>query len=247
MDVYATSFCTSVSKHLGEHGEAWGTGSYLRLDGRTYILTNEHVASARSSTQLLLHQLLDHEDPQPIRGNHFSFQWPLDVAVLPVDASAWETTEHASKAITTDMIAIAHDPATTELLTFAGFSGERSGFHFNTLVARSTTSTAREVPLPKDDQCLSRFHFAIDYRPDLARNVVGTQGLPCPPGFSGSAVWNTRFVESRMADKPWTPEWARVTGLVWGWPSSFGCIVATRSEYVRSFLLSVSGFLSNNV
>ena len=31
---------------------------------------------------------------------------------------------------------------------------------------------------------------------------------------------------------------ARVTGLVWGWPDKIGFIVSTRSEYVRSFLLT---------
>lgn len=35
-----------------------------------------------------------------------------------------------------------------------------------------------------------------------------------------------------------TPGLARVTGLVWGWPSDVGCIVATPSEYVRRFLLT---------
>jgi len=245
MDDYAPRFCTAISKHLGDHGEPWGTGSFLKLDGRIFILTNEHVVNVRSPTQLLLYQLRDQEDVHPILGDHLCFRWPLDTALLPVEPSAWDTSGHGSKAITTDMIAVTHEPVPTELLMFAGFSGERSKFHFNTLITRWTSSTAREVPLPKGERLKPQFHFALDYRPDSAMNVVGTHGLPRPPGFSGSAVWNTRFVESRMAGEPWTPEWARVTGLVWGWPSSIGCIVATRSKYVRSFLLFASELLSN--
>jgi hypothetical protein len=116
---------------------------------------------------------------------------------------------------------------------------------FDTLITPGTSSTAREAPLPKDDRFKARFHFAIDYKPDLATNVVGSHSLPRPSGFSGSTVWNTGFVESRMAGVPWTPDMARITGIVWGWPSSSGCIVATRSEYVRSFLLSVPKLLAN--
>jgi hypothetical protein len=239
MHEYLAPFLVPVTKHLGEYGEPWGSGTYLTLGGRTFILTNEHVARARRTTPLL-HQLCDQEDLHEIRGDHFEFEWPLDIAVLPVAKSVWEGSDHRAKAITADMISIAHDPAPTELLTFGGFSGDRSNFLFNTLITPGTSSTAREMPLPADDRFKSRFHFAIDYKPDLATKVVGSHNLPCPPGMNGSAVWNTGFVESRIAGVAWTPERAQITGVVWGWPSSAACIVATRSEYVRSFLLTVS-------
>jgi len=241
MHEHLAGYCVPVSKHLGDHGELWGTGTYLRLMDRTFILTNEHVADIRP--QGLLHQFCGADDLHPVLGNHASFGWPLDVAVLPVEKSIWETPGHQAKAITEDLISIAHEPAPTELLTFAGYSGDRSQFIFNTLITPGTSSTAREVPLPVDDRFKARFHMAIEYKPDLATNVIGSHGLPCPPGFSGSAVWNTGFVESRMAGEPWTPDMARVSGIVWGWPSSSGCIVATRVEYVRSFLLSVPKLL----
>jgi hypothetical protein len=31
-----------------------------------------------------------------------------------------------------------------------------------------------------------------------------------------------------------------VTGVIWGWPSGHACLVATRAEFVRSFLLEVA-------
>jgi hypothetical protein len=40
-----------------------------------------------------------------------------------------------------------------------------------------------------------------------------------------------------MARETWSPKMARVTGVVWGWPSSIGFLIATRAEYIRSFLL----------
>jgi hypothetical protein len=66
--------------------------------------------------------------------------------------------------------------------------------------------------------------------------------LPLPPGLSGSRLWNTRFVEAKMAKIPWTPELALVTGVIWGWPSGLGCLIATRAEYLRSFLLEALDF-----
>jgi hypothetical protein len=44
----------------------------------------------------------------------------------------------------------------------------------------------------------------------------------------------------RGGNQTWSPEMARVTGVVWGWPSSIGCLVATRSEYIRSYLLAAT-------
>jgi hypothetical protein len=116
--------------------------------------------------QLLLHQLLDRDDLHPVLGDHASYEWPLDVAVLPVAKSIWEAPDHHAKAITADVISVGHNPAPTELLTFAGYSGDRSQFVFNTLFTPGTSSTAREVPLPADNRFNARFHFAIDYKPD---------------------------------------------------------------------------------
>ena len=238
MDNHVEGFCTAVSLHLGEHGELRGSGSYIEIGGRVFILTNEHVSNARSSEQVLLHQLLNQDTLHPIVGNHAEYTWPIDAGLMPVDKDIWDSESSTSKAIRLDRIALAHDPVPTELLYFSGFSGERSGFHFDTLINRRTSSTAREVELPNDDRFNLRFHFGIDYKPDLAQSVIGNNGLPCPPGFSGSAVWDTGLVRSRMNDQDWSPDCARVTGLVWGWPSSNACIVATKIEYVRSFLLS---------
>jgi len=237
-------YTTVISKHLGDHGEAVGTGAFLKLGERIFILTNEHVARVRTTTQDLVYQMANNDEPNFVRGNHASYELPFDMALLPVDEAVWSKSNHGSKAITPDMIAIAHAPVPTELFTFAGYSEQRGGFYFGTLVSLGTSSTSREVLLPPEDTRFnSRFHFGLDYRPNLAENVVGTAPLPRPPGFSGSIVWNTRFMESRMAGQPWTPELAQVTGLVWGWPSNVGCIVATRSEYLRSFILGATDHL----
>lgn len=240
MTKHLQPYRTPVFKHCDDHGTGWGSGSYISLGSRVFILTNEHVAEARRQSQILTHKFVDDEIIRPIAGNHSEMPWPYDLALLPVKDDDW-ASEHGSRAIGLERMGFAHTPVPGELFTFSGFSGQQTAFHFDTLFAKATCSTAREVALPPDDRFNNRFHFGLDYRPDLATNVLSDDPLPLPPGFSGSTVWNTRFVEAKMSGSAWTPDLALVTGVVWGWPSSVGCLVATRVEYIRSFLLEVIG------
>ncbi|MBB4100756.1 hypothetical protein GGR46_004328 [Sphingomonas kyeonggiensis] len=218
----------------GDHGEGWGSGGFIALGDRTFVLTNEHVAAARSPTQPLASQLSGQDILWRFTGDHAHYPAPLDLAVLPVPKTVWHST-HDSAPIEVDDIVIGHHPVPGELLALSGFAGERVGFHFESLISEATCSVAREVPLPPDARFDPRYHFGVDYRPDLATQVIGAKGLPVPPGLSGSIVWDCRFVAAKMAGEPWTPALAQVTGVVWGWPSDLGCLVATRAEYVDRF------------
>jgi hypothetical protein len=83
----------------------------------------------------------------------------------------------------------------------------------------------------------------MEYRRDAALVAFGERGLPDPHAMSGSLVWNTRFVEMSRRNEHWSPGDAVVTGLLWSWPDE-SKIVATRIEYVRSFLLTFSETVS---
>lgn len=227
----------AASGNEGEHGTGWGSGSYLRFGDKVFILTNQHVSCVRSQNRVLAHQFDGQDDIRQIVGDHVEYPYPLDLALLPVDVTAWANPSNQSRAIEIEQVALAHDPAPTEILTFTGFAGERVSFHFGTMLAKGTCYTAPEADLPESGQFSSRFHFGIEYRPDLATDVIGRDGLPDPHGFSGATVWNTNFVAAKMAGLTWTPDMAKVTGVVWGWPSGEALLVATRAEYLRSFLL----------
>lgn len=238
MTEHLRQYRTPVFKDRGDYGEGWGSGSFVELDGAKYILTNEHVATVRCSGEKLGFRFNDQDRLARIQGNHVEKTWPWDLALLPVNKETWVGIEHTSKAIQIGQIALAHTPIQTEVFAFTGFAGERTAFHFSTLLFEATTSLAREVDLPADDERWDgRFHFGLDYLPDAATSVLGNKGLPKPPGLSGSTVWNTCFVEAKANGINWTPDLARVVGVVWGWSSSNGLIVATRAEHVRSFLL----------
>ncbi|MEX2299141.1 MAG: hypothetical protein WD715_17120 [Dongiaceae bacterium] len=244
MTTYLAQYRTPVFKEKGDHGKGWGSGSFIEVDGAKYILTNEHVATIRHSGKFLGFQLADQNTLFRVQGHHVEQGWPWDLALLPVSDVAWTGVHHASKLIQFDQIALAHTPMPTEVFAFAGFAGERTSFHFDTLFCKATVSLACEVELPKDERWDSRFHFGLDYRPDLVTSVVGNEGLPKPPGLSGSTVWNTCFVEAKARGIKWTPELARVAGVVWGWRSNEGFIIATRAEHIRSFLLGAPAELS---
>ena len=243
MTKYLAGYRTPVFKDCGEYGDGWGSGSFVEVRGSKFILTNEHVAAPRRSGKNLGFQLANQETLVSVRGNHVEQAWPWDLALLPVSDAGWSDLKHSSDAIEAEQIALAHTPVPTEIFAFSGFAGEGASFNFNTLFFKATTSIAREVELPADARWDSRFHFGLDYRPDLAKAVIGNDGLPAPPGLSGSTVWNTCFVEAKMKSLQWTPELARVTGVVWGWPSGHGFLVATRAEHVRSFLLGARSAL----
>lgn len=240
MTEFLRPYRTPLFKHYDMFGEGWGSGSFLRLGDEVFILTNEHVAAAREQGMVLTNQFDGQEDIRRIIGNHIAYPAPLDLALLPVDMAGWSDPTNKSKAIEIEQISLGSDPVMGELLTFAGFAGQSVTFHFNTLFAQSTCYTGREIELPPDKRLSSRFHFGLDYRPDLSTTVIGDSSLPLPPGLSGSTVWNTNFVAARMAETEWKPELAKVTGVVWGWPSGHACLVATRAEYLRSFLLGAT-------
>jgi hypothetical protein len=246
MTTYLSQRRAPVFEDHGDYGAGWGSGSFLRLQNRIYILTNEHVATVRANKRTLTSQLRGTEDIWRIVGNHFEYPAPLDLALLPVPGSMWSSS-HGSRPIDVSQIALAHQPVEGELLAFTGFAGERVQFHFGGLFSEATCYVAREIELPQDPRFDSRFHFGIDYRPGLAEQVAGSAGLPLPPGLSGSTVWNTNFVAANKAGKTWEPELAVVTGVVWGWPSDHGSIVATRAEYVRSFLLQAANDLATGI
>jgi len=236
MTEYLARYRTPIFMDHGDHGEGWGSGSFIEVDRSKFILTNQHVATIRHSGQRLGFQMAGQEKLILIQGHHVELGLPLDLALLPVPEAGWTGLTHGASPLNLDKIAAAHSPVPTEILAFAGFAGKGTSFHFDTLFFKATTSVSREVPLPTDPRWDIRFHFGLDYRPDLATTVVGNDGLPDPRGLSGSAVWNTRFVEAKIRGIDWTPDLAQVTGVVWGWPSQQGLLVATRAEHLRSFL-----------
>ncbi|MDD1634852.1 MAG: hypothetical protein LUQ06_00770, partial [Methylococcaceae bacterium] len=173
-------------------------------DGLIYLITNEHVAKELESSSLA-HQFYNSECVARIMNPMYTVKYPIDLALSMIAEEAWSICNHESKAIPLSRFSTKHQPVKGEMLFMLGYSDERSGFHFGTLISAGTPYLTQEIDFPKNIGD-SNYHFAIHYKPDLAISIDGNaRGLPKPPGMSGSLVWNTRFVEHLQQGKAWSP------------------------------------------
>jgi hypothetical protein len=232
-------YLASISASAGDGiGDALGSGVYLEVCDRPYLLTCEHVVRDHVQGVLRLgHVLRDGGEYYSLTRPIFMEAEPKDLALMPVSLELWASGDKSLLPVT--RIATTHDVAQNELLFLCGYPGVRSRFSpwDATLYSKLIPFTARETELPMDKRFIREFHFALEYPIEKAESVEGNQPpLPSPPGLSGSPVWDTRFVSSGCAEN-WTPAHARLLGIIWFWDSADSCLVATKAEKVREFLL----------
>lgn len=233
MSQYVYPFTTPISKVISDDdGEHWGSGSYVEINGHCFVATNEHVVHALK-THSIAYKFSGDENYFRLPGHKSLAEGlPVDFALTKMNDSIWRAFPHQAKPIPISRFSTMHNPVEGELLFFLGYSQDRSRFAFKTLLTEGTPYLARECELPIDGRCDPEMHFALSYNPALAISVDElSKGLPLPPGFSGSLVWNTRFVEKMIRNESWGPADAVVTGIIWGWPSGTS-LVATKVEYL---------------
>ena len=228
MAAYVSKYITPISVELEPgYGRLLGSGSYLKLDDRIFVVTNEHVCFEAGEHQAG-HLLIGSDD-------YYRFQRPAigirdrrDVAVSVVNRSAW--LMNSSLAITQPMLADSHSPIAKELLFFMGYPGDRSRFSLDTLVTRAQPYlTQEDVSMAYDETT-----FFLPYNTEYAQRVDGgTQPLPLANGLSGSLVWNTRRIEFSNRGDAWQPSDARVTGILQRWVTGDVCLRATRIEEMK--------------
>lgn len=234
MIAHVQPYLSPISRVLSEQeGEHLGSGSYIEAEGKKYIITNEHVAK-HLATHSLTHQFNENDQILRLTKPMVAEKAPIDVAISKIPESSWRLVEHSALAIPEEQFADVHSPVEHECLFFAGYSGERAKFLFGHLITRGTPYLTQQCPFPQSvEEADEEYHFSLFYPPDLATSIDGTSHLPDPHGFSGSLVWDTKRVACLQAGTEWSPEMAEVTGIVWGWPSAEGCILATRVEHIN--------------
>jgi hypothetical protein len=129
------------------------------------------------------------------------------------------------------------DPA--ELLFFRGYTGENAHYGFNVLEANSQCYCSQERLVNPPDASI----FEILWEPDKTEFTEGTSAesranikFENPEGFSGSLVWNTRYLERTMAGEAWQPEDAIVTGLLRRFDPETKTLLALRAEHPRDWI-----------
>ena len=130
-------------------------------------------------------------------------------------------------------------PLQTNYSSWSGLVEKRSHFSpgFGSLFTPGTPYLTHETVVPEKRE--NKSTFALLYNSEGAASLDGsTRGLPRAHGFSGSLVWDTKAMRCFNEQREWGPELAEVTGIVWGWPTSAVCLLATKIEYVREFMLT---------
>ena len=238
--------CDNVLRKMSEHVEPFlspirkfkveddvrphGTGSYIVHQNRQFLVTNEHVARFRM-TNRLTHSFCENEKIFILRNKFVSLEAPVDVAICEIDREIWDAEASSAQAISLNRFAEVHVTDDEELLFFAGFSGQRAKEVFGTLISRGTPYLTRECTLPESvKEANADYHLAIPYSSALVRTSDPSVPLPDPHGFSGSLLWNTKRMECLRREIEWDPSMAKVAGIIWGWPSSAACILATKVE-----------------
>lgn len=237
---YTAPFVSPISyEKVGDVPRLSGTGSFIQLFDRRFLLTNEHVLlddTTGMELPELAHGLCGTDDVCRISRGVLSSPYPIDCGLIPIPDVVWQRI-HGARTIPESLITWAHAPHPREILFFRGYAQENSSFHFENLLSGSTSYATQEMevlPVGLD----GRFVFSLHHSPEKAEMIDGAGHLPLPPGFSGSTVWNTRYVECLAANKAWTPDEARVTGIVCRWRSGDTGIVVLRVQHLRSWLLN---------
>lgn len=245
-DKMARRVCSSVTPLTksadGSRGAALGTGNYVLLEEGRGLVTNRHVVEEVHGSAHLAHLPVPGECYVACR-TFMTEPWPIDLAVgaLPPEAvgsdrfiiTAREFDENCS-------------PVDGEFLFFLGFPGTTAGFHdpitqsntryswFGTLESLGVpmlTQALVDVP-PNLSGYQDSMHIAI-HLPATAPKVLGgpPEDLPNPNGESGSLLWDTKFVATQQEGGTWTPDKARICGLLWGVYPTLGIAVATTVEH----------------
>jgi hypothetical protein len=236
MMVHVEPFITPIWKYKNPDQsdiKLHGSGSYFENKYGQFLITNDHVAKY-NKVYRLTHSFKGSENILNIKNEFIADPPPIDVAISKIENDIWLDKKCEGEALPISRFANAHCPVKGELLFFAGFSGERSKVLFENCFSRGTPFLTQECPFPDSiEQADSKFHIAIPYPPELAESKDSSLPLPDPHGFSGSFLWNTKRIECQQKKIEWTPCMAEVTAIIWGWPSSAVCILATKVEHIN--------------
>ena len=212
-----------------------GTGSYVSREPRRILLTCEHVARVQPM-HYRFHgsdHVFEHLGPWTME------KYPIDAAFASISDQAWEACSHQAQFIPYQRFALRHAPADrAEILFFRGFSGENARYAFDMHQTNGTGYATQEKESSGDDQIFELFWEPenIELTSKTSPEAVNEMKFEEAGGFSGSLVWNTRYVELTRQGAAWTPKDAVVTGLLRRWDKDTRTLLAWRVEHLRAWL-----------
>lgn len=234
MLTHTRPFVTPLGTETERDVRLVGTGSYVSRENRI-LLTCEHVAVV----QPMHYRFHGCDDVFAHPGPWTMERHPVDAAYAVIGDAAWRARSHQAQSVPYSRFAPSHTAADrAEILFFRGFSGENARYAFGLHQTNGTGYATQEKEGSGDAQI-----FELLWEPE---NIELTSQSPSEAaaemkfeeagGFSGSLVWNTRYVEVTRQGGRWTPEHAVVTGLLRRWDKDTRTLLAWRVEHLRAWL-----------
>lgn len=216
-------------------GTKIGTGTFIEKDG-VKVLTCAHVADCQPHA----HYVDDGGSTEIQPGIWCADPGPaVDAAFAPIDAGQWSKIASTAQPVSMSRFAARHDPVPDELLFFRGIAGENvayiSGLGADVIL---TGYCSQEIRQSGDANVFEMFWEAgkTTVTQGTDHEVRDRVKYDDPAGFSGSLVWNTRFVESGCDLGTWSPNDAVVTGLLRRYDVDAGSLLAWRVEHLLKWL-----------
>jgi hypothetical protein len=233
---YTRSFVTPLGTETETDVRLVGTGTYVRLAKHRILLTCQHV---------VLHQQLHYRYFGSDKVFVCSGPWradphPIDAASSVITDTAWCATTHQASEILSSKFARKHSLyQQEELLFFGGFSGENAHYAFGVHQTNGTGYCSQEVQGSGDSQIFELLwnpqetEFTSATTPQIQREIKKEN----PRGFSGSLVWNTKYLEITNSGGKWSPDNAVVTGLLRRWDEKMTTnLLVWRVEHLNNWL-----------
>ena len=242
---HTKQFVTPLSTETATSIRLVGTGSYVQHEKRM-LITCEHVARV----QPMHYRFLDSTNVFAPNGNWTMDEHPIDAAFVPISDSDWEACTHNAAAVPYSRFAKSHAIVErAELLFFRGYSGENAHYGFNEHLTNGSGYCSQVKDVAENAQ-----FFEIFWEPKHTQFTKGTSAEACaavkfedPAGFSGSLVWNTRFLEVSRQNRKWAPKDAVVTGLLRRWDSDTKSLLVWRVEHLRAWLKAAKNWDTQNL
>ncbi len=230
-----------------ESGELVGSGTIVRLRGKPYLLTAQHVVSAlfagaasgsRRYQNGSFHSVGDGARMASTGPRWYCWPPPHDIAVAAVDPADLAGTTVA--ALQASRFASTARNLDDDLYFVHGWPSQ--GSRFSSFAGPGVVSRSQpyggwltaDVTWPLFD---ANVHVAVTYpMTEIVDELWKPTNLQMPGGLSGSLLWKTNRVGMNTE---WTPERAAVVGLVHRFDQDAQCLIATRIEYVKGLLLTM--------
>jgi len=235
MRAFTRPFATPLTTPTPETIRLTGTGSYVDIEGRRLLLTCEHVARYKP----VHNRFAGSDDVFEHQGPWREDQHPIDAATAPVSGAAWAAASHQAGAVPAAAFAARHYVAQPEeLLFFRGYAGENAAYGFGVHAANGSGYCTQEVKASGDSQIFEMFWEPLQtqFTAETSAEAKASMGFNDAQGFSGSLVWNTRYLETAGAGRKWSPADAQVTGLLRRWDTGTKTLLVWRVEHLRAWL-----------